>query len=139
MVLAFVAVAGAAHAGSKPKIKGKGIYAGGSRFQFVVKGEGGLVEFEHPNFGGTTLVGEIDCIYTFGALASVSGVIETPLVGAHYFQLIAFDGKGGGGPGDLLGAVISAQPLECELDPDDLGSGPPQIERGNIVVKVPQS
>jgi hypothetical protein len=138
-VLALVAVAGAAHAGPNPKIKGKGIYAGGSHFQFVVKSEGGSVEFEHPNFGGTTLTGEIDCIYIFGALASLSGVIDTPTAGGFsYFWLVAFDGKSHGRP-DLLGAELSTQPLECEIDPDDLGSGPPQIERGNIVVKVPQS
>jgi hypothetical protein len=141
VVLVLLAVAGAAHAGSKPKIKGKGIYAGGSRFQFVVKGEGGpnRVDFEHPNFGGTTLTGEIDCIFTAGALAIMSGVIDTPVAGGpYYFLLIAFDGKESK-RADLLGVAIDPQPIDCEIDPEDLGSGPPAIERGGIVVKVPQS
>jgi hypothetical protein len=139
LALAFVTLAGPVHAGSKTRIKGKGIFGNGQRFRFVFTNESGgagPVEFDAGLLG--TVTGVIDCLDFDGTLAMMSGQIDTPTGGYTHYLLVAEDGKATRSP-DRIAIGLRDSSFDCALDGDDadLADDRQPIERGNIVVRTP--
>jgi hypothetical protein len=138
--LAAAVVAGPAGAGGKLKIRGKGV-EGGNAFRFVFtdeSGGAGQIEVETTSFG--TITGAIDCLDTDSGLALMSGTIDVPTGGLTHFLLVVEDGKATRTPDQLI-TWLRAGSFDCALDGDDadLADSRQPIDRGKIVVKVPQS
>jgi hypothetical protein len=137
MMLVLVALAAPANAGPKLRIKGKGLDATGSRFAFTVKSQSeGRPPRVELDFGESfAITGELECLDSIEGYVIVSGVIDVPVGALQYFRLYAFDGKPSAP--DRVAAELSSAPLDCDIDEDE-EDGPPAIQRGNIVVKIPQ-
>jgi hypothetical protein len=136
VVLVLVALGAPANAGPKLRIKGKGLDSTGSRFAFTVKSQNeGRPPRVALDFVAFSITGELECLDSIGGYVIVSGVIDVPIGALQYFRLYAFDGKPGGGP-DRVAAELSSAPLACDIDEEE-EDGPPVIQRGNVVVKVP--
>ena len=88
------------------------------------------------DFEAFAITGELECLDAIGGYVIVSGVIDVPVGALQYFRLYAFDAK----PSDdfdRVAAELSSTPLACDIDEDE-EDGPPVIQRGNVVVKIPQ-